>query len=253
MPATIYFVRHAQGYHNLPQVPGGPNPSLLADPDLTELGKEQCAELSEKFPFHYKITHLVASPLRRTLYTCLLSFGPVLKQGRVQKVTALPELQEIGAIPSDTGSDPAVLAKEFGNEKVDLGLVKDDWTNKGPGSPFAPELEKLDARARAARIWLRKLASEVEGDEAHIVVVTHGAILHFLTEDWDGTSINNSTGWQNTEWRSYEFADSSGQDSQASLKETKESRERRRGTAIPLTETEQRELKAVLWRGVKEE
>lgn len=192
MPATIYFVRHAQGYHNLPKVPGGPNPSLLADPDLTELGKEQCAELSKNFPFHDKITHLVASPLRRTLYTCLLSFGPVLEQGRVQKVTALPELQEIAALPSDTGSDPAVLAKEFGGEKVDLGLVKDDWTDKGPGSPFAPELEKLDARARAARIWLRKLASEVEGDEAHIVVVTHGAILHFLTEDWDGTSIYNS-------------------------------------------------------------
>ncbi|KAL5883708.1 hypothetical protein ACKVWL_002698 [Pyricularia oryzae] len=227
MPATIYFVRHAQGYHNLPKVPGGPNPSLLADPDLTELGKEQCAELSKNFPFHDKITHLVASPLRRTLYTCLLSFGPVLEQGRVQKVTALPELQEIAALPSDTGSDPAVLAKEFGGEKVDLGLVKDDWTDKGPGSPFAPELEKLDARARAARIWLRKLASEVEGDEAHIVV--------------------------NTEWRSYEFSDSSGQDSQASLKETKQSWERRRGTAIPLTETEQRELKAVLWRGVKAE
>jgi len=74
MPTYIHLVRHAQGYHNLTAA----NHSL-PDPDLTPLGKEQCAQLQKSFPYHSQVTHLVASPLRRTLYTCLLSFEPALQ------------------------------------------------------------------------------------------------------------------------------------------------------------------------------
>jgi hypothetical protein len=56
---------------------------------------------------------------------------------------------------------------------------------------------------------------------------------------------DQGTGWANTEYRTYEFADPSGKDENASLKETRPSWRRRRGSAIPLTETEQRELRAV--------
>lgn len=43
----------------------------------------------------------------------------------------------------------------------------------------------------------------------------------------------------------YEYVDPSGKDENASLKETDPSWRRRRGSAKPLTETEQRELRAV--------
>ncbi len=54
------------------------------------------------------------------------------------------------------------------------------------------------------------------------------------------------TGWDNTEFRSYEFADPSGRDEGASLRELPASWRRRRGSAVGLTETEQRELRAVM-------
>lgn len=51
------------------------------------------------------------------------------------------------------------------------------------------------------------------------------------------------TGWNNTECRAYEFADPTYQDPGASLKETATSWRQRRGSAGPLTETEQKQLR----------
>ena len=59
------------------------------------------------------------------------------------------------------------------------------------------------------------------------------------------TFRDQGTGWENTEFRTYEFVDPSGNDKNASLRETRPSWRRRRGSEIPLTETEQRELRAV--------
>lgn len=66
-------------------------------------------------------------------------------------------------------------------------------------------------------------------------------------------TLGLGTGWQNTEYRSYEFVDPEGDDDVASLRETKPSWRRRRGSAIGLTETEQRELRAVVTRQMEEE
>lgn len=262
MPTYVHFVRHAQGHHNL-----APANHSLPDPDLTDLGKEQCAQLQKTFPFHSQITHLVASPLRRTIYTCLLSFEPALRnaKGDKRKVVALPDLQEISPLPCDTGSDPAALAAEFGPAgHVDLALVADGWNNKGPGSPYAPTMPLLEARARRARRWLRDLGRAFERDnpgvDAHIVAVTHGGFLHFLTQDWDGMRPDTGTGWQNTEWRSYEFVDEGAreggegeEEDEARLRETNVSWRRRRGSAVGLTETEQMELRIVIEKSIEAE
>ncbi|KAI0120488.1 phosphoglycerate mutase-like protein [Hypoxylon sp. NC0597] len=234
MAPIIHLVRHAQGYHNLSQ-----ENQQIQDPDLTPLGKTQCEELRKRFDAHDKITHLVASPLRRTLYTCLLSFDPVVKSGK--KVIALPDAQEISNLPCDIGSEPSKLKEEFG-DLVDLHLVQEGWNDKSRGSRYYPTPSNLEARSRAVRLWLRDLVSKA-GDDAQAVLVTHGGILHFLTEDWDGVKLDRGTGWENTELRSYEFADPTGQDPNASLKETQPSWRRRRGSAIPLTETEQMQIR----------
>lgn len=180
MPTYVHLVRHAQGFHNLSAAN-----HQLPDPDLTPLGEEQCAQLCKNFPHHDKITHLVASPMRRTMHTCLLSFEPAAKAGK--KVIALPELQEVSRLPCDTGSPTERLAAEF-DAKADLGLVhlQPGWTDKGPNSPWSPEMNKLEARAKKARVYLRTLGSQVKDGDAHIIAVTHGGFLHFLTQDWDG-------------------------------------------------------------------
>jgi len=244
---TLHLVRHAQGYHNLTEAN-----HRLPDPDLTPLGKQQCSTLASNFPYHERITHLVASPLRRTLYTCLLSFPEEVERGL--KVVALPELQETSDLPCDTGSEPAALAAEFEEGKfagaVDLRLVKEGWNDKR--GKWSPASSAIEARARQARIWLRNLAEgsgSDSGRDVDVVVVTHGGYLHYFTEDWEGAERGTGTGWENTEFRSYEFVEGS---EGASLSETRESRERRRGTEKGLTVDEQRELRASREREWKE-
>jgi len=249
MPTTyLHLVRHAQGYHNL-----RPENHILPDPDLTPLGKIQCESLCSRFRSHDKITHLVASPMRRTIYTCLLSFVPAVEAGK--RVIALPEVQEVSNLPCDTGSAPEKLHEEFdGAGKVDLSRVEEGWNDKSVGSPWAPEMRRLEARARTARAWLRELGRDVtknEGRDAHVVVVTHGGFLHVLTGDFDGLNYSKGTGWENTECRTYEFV--SEYDDEARLKETKASWRERRGSAIGLTETEQMELRSAMGDRIKEE
>jgi broad specificity phosphatase PhoE len=127
--------------------------------------------------------------------------------------------------------------------------VHPGWNSKvGKWTPASSAIER---RAKEARVWLRDLAAKEEGRDVDIVVVTHGGYLHYMTEDWEGMDdgLIMGTGWENTEWRSYEFVEGS---EGASLKETGESRERRRGKEIGLTEDEQRELKASREREWKE-
>ncbi|TGJ88202.1 hypothetical protein E0Z10_g602 [Xylaria hypoxylon] len=232
MAPVIHLVRHAQGYHNLSF-----ENQWMPDPDLTEFGKEQCEELRKNFPYHDKITHLVASPIRRTIFTCQLSFAAAVTAGK--KIVALQDAQEVSLYPSDVGSDAELLKKEFG-DLVDFRLLTDDWNDKSPDSKYYPDPLKLEARARSARQWLRDLVKGA-GDDTHVALVTHGGILHFLTEDCE---LLAGTGWDNTEYRSYEFADETGQDPNASLKELPESLRRRQGSEIPLTDTEKREMRA---------
>lgn len=237
MGITLHLVRHAQGHHNLSKA----NESLH-DPLLTPLGEQQCRDLRAAFPHHDKLTHLVASPLRRTLLTCRNAFGG---DGPRATVVAQPLVQEVSAQPCDTGSAPEVLAREFG-AWVDGRLVQPGWNDKSPGSRWAPTVGSLEARSREARRWLRALGRGDDDGDAHVVVVTHGGFLHFLTEDWEGMDISRGTGWSNTEWRSYEFVDPQGNDEEASVRETAESWRRRRADAIQLTEAENTQLRAVL-------
>lgn len=169
MPPTIHCIRHAQGYHNLSTA----NQSIH-DPSLTPLGIQQCHTLTSTFPHTSSIDLLVASPLRRTLYTALYSFPSKATSGI--PLIALPEIQETSDLPCDTGSSRADLEKEFEGKNVDLQLVTDDWNDKkGRWSPARPAVEE---RCRIARNWLK------ERKEKDIVVVTHGGVLHYLTEDW---------------------------------------------------------------------
>ncbi|KAK0709446.1 histidine phosphatase superfamily [Lasiosphaeria miniovina] len=250
----IHLVRHAQGFHNLTEIN-----QQIPDPDLTALGKEQCAALRAGFPYQDKITHLVASPMRRTLYTCLLSFAPAVQAGRV--VTALPEIQEVSNLPCDLGTAPKRLAAEFDDDaaRVDLRLLTLTWADKSPGSPWYPDAAKLEARARTARRWLRDLGTKFLEEnsgadvDAHIVAVTHGGFLHFLSDDFEDIVLDVGTGWNNAECRTYELKDPTGQDPDAQLSETDASRNRRKDRRTGLDETERRELRVAYGDLIKKE
>jgi broad specificity phosphatase PhoE len=230
MPPTLHLVRHAQGFHNLSVAN-----HHMPDPLLTEYGKEQCRQLHDSFDPMNSIDLIVASPLKRTIYTALISFRDIIARKNLQ-VIAMPEVQETSDIPCDTGSDIKELEKEFAGQPVDFSMVaaRPDWNSKQ--GDWAPWTDPLNVRATKARQWL------AARKETNIVVVTHGGFLHYLTEDFHGYDTFVGTGWANTEWRSYTFDLKSG--TNFSITETPESRERRRGTEKSLTEAEQRNLKS---------
>ncbi|KAM3513774.1 hypothetical protein MY11210_002587 [Beauveria gryllotalpidicola] len=239
MAPTIHLVRHAQGFHNL-----SAENETMHDPDLTPLGEQQCRDLRSEFPHHARVAHLVASPMRRTLWTCIRAFGDLPgPAAAAYPIVALDTLQELSDLPSDTGSPVAALAGEFGS-KVDLSRVRDGlWTDKLGDTPFEPTKDKIEARAREARRALRDLAG-LQTDK-HIVVVTHGAFLHFLTDEFQDIPSGNATSWKNCEYRSYQFVDATGTDDGAAIIETDESWQRRRGDKPRLSQHDLDELRVI--------
>ncbi|KAL8763501.1 MAG: hypothetical protein Q9184_000713 [Pyrenodesmia sp. 2 TL-2023] len=210
----------------------------MHDPHLTPLGEQQCRELSNRFPYHDSVDLLVSSPLRRTIQTTLLSFTPEIARG--VKYFALPEIQETSDLPCDTGSSLSTLKQEFKDQRVDLSLVPEDWDSKK--GKWAAEQNTIEARCLEARKWLKAR------NESEIVIVAHGGLLHYLTEDWTASEKFQAyyfcfvgTGWENTEFRSYRFVD--GDDGTASLEETDESRTRRNDKSKPLTKEEKTQLR----------
>lgn len=186
MAPTIHLVRHAQGYHNLCV-----ENEKMRDPDLTPFGEQQCLDLRARFPHHAQLTTLVASPMRRTLYTCISAFGD--GPSAPYPIIALDTLQELSDNPSDTGSSVAALTREFGS-KADLSRVRDGlWTDKTADndSPFEPTKAKIEERARQARRALRETADL--GSDNHVAVVSHGAFLHFLTDEFVDIPSTNGT------------------------------------------------------------
>ncbi|KAH7396981.1 histidine phosphatase superfamily [Phaeosphaeria sp. MPI-PUGE-AT-0046c] len=224
MPPKIHLVRHAQGEHNLRR------DYTILDAVLTTTGKEQCRALSAAFEHHGDVDIVFASPLRRTIQTAALSFGPALSRNEVPFVL-LPVLQELGDIGSDTGiADtaedlerllPALFATDsldFDLKKIDASAVTKGWnTNQGY---WAYEKKAISKRAADFRNWL------FQRPESQVVVVTHGAIAHFLTEDWDVDDPMIGTAYKNCEHREFVFtSESTAED--AHVLETDGSRSRR--------------------------
>lgn len=184
-PSTTTLVRHAQGYHNISVAN-----HAIHDPLLTPTGQEQCRILSETFPKAHmdQIELVVASPLKRTIYTALLSFGPVIKQKGL-KILLLPELQETSDLPCDTGSSLEEIEKEFAGQPIDTSLMRKlenaDWNSKK--GRWAPNSTAIEDRARDAREFL------YGRDEKEVVMVTHGGFLHYFTQDWTDTNRLDGT------------------------------------------------------------
>ena len=72
----------------------------------------------------------------------------------------------------------------------------------------------------------------------------HGQFLHYLTEDWVDYGNVPGTSWRNTEFRSYTFVD--GDEDNASIIETNESKERRKGCERLQGGTEMKQFEEVV-------
>ncbi|KAJ4301316.1 hypothetical protein N0V90_003407 [Kalmusia sp. IMI 367209] len=232
-PIQLHLIRHGQGYHNLKE------DYTIPDPDLTPLGEQQSSLLSQLIPNIQAINCIFASPMRRTLQTALLTFQTLFQSNPTLRIIALPELQETSSDPCDTGSSIAELRKEYEGKPVDLSLLYEGWNDKSVGK-FRPTTDLTEQRAGEVRKILQDKA------QGNVAVVAHGGLLHYLTEDWEGSSSGSGTGWTNCEYRTYVF-DHSSSDAieRAAIIETNDSIQRRyaSGSYRPLTPAEQRELR----------
>ncbi|KAJ5334589.1 hypothetical protein N7452_006992 [Penicillium brevicompactum] len=232
MPPKIHLVRHVEGVHNLSH-----EFWYVRDPQITDKGKSQCAKLREEFPSHANVELVVASPLRRTIYTALEAFAPVFEGRKDLKLILNADLQEASDFPCDIGSDVANLRKEFEESSVsiDFDFIPENWNQKQTGR-YHPGREAVSARAREARLWLKARP------EKEIVVVAHGGLMHFLNGDWEDCCKNEATGWDNAEYRTYEF-DTARIDEDLPMLETPESRLRRGKTGPQPSHEEQSSLR----------
>ncbi|KAI0596107.1 phosphoglycerate mutase-like protein [Biscogniauxia sp. FL1348] len=201
MAPIIDIVRHAEAWHNICR-------TTMQDPGLTEEGEAQSYQLRDTYPFMDKVSHVVSSPARRAVATALIAFDPAVTNGK--KVILLPDLQETGVKPSDTGSAPKRLEALF-KPHVDLSHLSERWYRRDPDSDYYPDVGKVEARARRARLFLRRLARAAP-DDAHIAVVTHGGFAHFLADDYEALGPGAFTDYDNAELKSYRFADLAADD-----------------------------------------
>ncbi|KAM0690880.1 hypothetical protein Q7P36_009649 [Cladosporium allicinum] len=121
MPPRVHLVRHAQGYHNI-----SPEGHALLDPQLTDTGKDQARRLQQDFPFYNSIGLILASPIKRAIYTALLGFDEQIHR-RGLKVVAMPDLQPTSDRLCDTGVSRHEVAREFEGLPVDLSFVTPGW------------------------------------------------------------------------------------------------------------------------------
>lgn len=171
MPPRVYLIRHGQGYHQLE--PTDKN-QYLHDPALTEEGIAKCKYFAKHFPESARLDLICASPLQRTIQTARYSFAERLE--KIAPIVLLPYAQEVADLPSDTGSDRAVIEERFGG-LVDASLVEEGW-NSNTGV-YAPSAKALKERAAKLRAWLHARP------EREVAVVGHGNFWHYLTGEVD--------------------------------------------------------------------
>ncbi|KAG5463605.1 MAG: histidine phosphatase superfamily, partial [Olpidium bornovanus] len=192
---TVYLTRHAEAEHNVRRR------YYLRDPRLTDRGRQQAAvelprslrglappgsaggkgegereEEEEGGEGGPALDLIVTSPLKRTLQTSLLGYRRYVDAG--VPVVVLPELQELGALPADTGSPLADLEAEFPRlsferlEEIERASGGRPWYEKR--GDYAPTLYAVARRTRRLVSWL------LARPEENIAVVTHSGLLHWI-------------------------------------------------------------------------
>ena len=172
----IYFIRHAQGEHNLSE-----KHWQVKYPKLTELGIQQCKNVKSKFDTNC-IDLILVSPLRRTLQTSENIFGK-------RKSLAIELIKEAIVNPCDLRESKTEVIKDF--QYVNFNYVNDECDfNK---------LESLkEVRDRCHKFYLYLL----ELNKDNVAVVTHGAFLReFLNLYASCLSIENTDWFENCEVR----------------------------------------------------
>ncbi|KAK3292962.1 histidine phosphatase superfamily [Chaetomium fimeti] len=192
MPPTIVFIRHAQAVHNL-----GKANHVLHDPNLTDLGRQQCLELREHLQTHLpadrKIQLIITSPMRRAIQTTLIALDWLIDSG----VPVIPDArwQENYPKPCDTGTPAPTLATEF--PQLDFSTLDPVYPDKTSPAGAAYHFSKTAVLARGQAA----LADLYARPEDVVVVMSHSGFLRTaVVGRWFG----------NADYRVFDFVEGDG-------------------------------------------
>lgn len=177
---TLYFIRHAEGEHNVARRNFGRQAYLeekYYDAPLTEEGRRQAKEAREnalkasikRNEFHLDNVELVVvSPLRRTIQSATILFEDYYKD----KFTAMEGIRErYGVHPVDRRPDISDMRKEYAN--VDFSNIVHDkdllWKRD-----VRETMQELHSRAVRFLNWIKNRK------ESEIAVVSHHDFLKAL-------------------------------------------------------------------------
>ncbi|GAA5972665.1 hypothetical protein JCM21900_002365 [Sporobolomyces salmonicolor] len=222
MPPRVFLLRHGEAQHNVGPPP--PPDHDLLDPELTSRGITQCQAIPNTYPHFFASlspdnTLIIVSPLRRTIQTLLLGFSAHLPHTNDSTETPsiplkiLPELQECGSWPCDTGGPLSLTKARFASAPfLDWSEceAQPDWNLKR-GKYEATE-EKNVVRAKWIRRWIR------ERKEDKVVLVGHHGILRRIVKAPNAHDrLLSPIQWENAELREFAFKDLTGEDDEADL------------------------------------
>lgn len=179
----------------------------IHDPELSELGRSQCAELGknlrEKLPKDLDVGLILCSAMRRTCETTKLALGDWAAEKGIP-IQAHAGWQENSAKACDTGSPIAAVAAEF--PEIDFSHVDPVFPDKT--SPAGEKYKYLQANLLArAQMVLRDL---YDRPEKAIIVVSHSGFLRqCVTGDW----------YFNADYRLYDLAEKEGGEGKLELKQ----------------------------------
>ena len=169
---SIYFIRHAQGYHNL-------NNYDLFYPKLTEKGLSQCSELKTKLK-KIKFDKIYVSPLIRTIETALNSFE------LNNKFISVDYIKEVIKNNCDFCGSIQDKKTKFTNIEFRIDEIKNNLESD----------EEVEER-------LLKLFSLLNNDNyKNIAIVSHGEFIYrFINKYGDILNIENKEFFNNCEFR----------------------------------------------------
>ncbi|KAL2072765.1 hypothetical protein VTL71DRAFT_12108 [Oculimacula yallundae] len=183
---TIHLVRHAEGPHNLRSIPE-PERVAMLDPGLTTWGHSQSVLLSKRFHAMDKVTHILCSPMRRTVHTALVGLKPAIQRGI--QVTLIPDLREYGGGRCNMGSnledlvkDVLDIDKDIRKDCFDRSQCPDYWfLDSGVRESNDQKMDRI-GRVQSMLYSLANTAAEASSEDIEIVVVTHSRIILLLEE-----------------------------------------------------------------------
>jgi len=161
----------------------------LRDPDISPEGRAQCEAFAKSFEAQERyITHIISSPMSRTLSTARIAFGRVPKvlHNSGFSIIAVPELQNFDKGANGTGMNATTLAKmsNFYSRfppyfRVDVSLVPSDWNLKQSGK-WSKQQWRIDhIKGHLQGLWVGAGAGT---KHIEVVVVSHSSFFRKLFE-----------------------------------------------------------------------